>query len=165
MTKLNRPPGLIAYESWTNIERGRAGQPPLRRMLRPKTLALLALVTVFACGLGIALQNRSTGSITVLHDRNPMWTTLASGKIRNGYTLRITNKTGLPQSLTLVLQESDLTLTLLGPNPVPVEPGATVDVRAMVTGDAGQATSVTFEAREGDRAALAAKDRFASPPK
>jgi hypothetical protein len=71
----------------------------------------------------------------------------------------------LPQSLTLVLQESDLTLTLLGPNPVPVEPGATVDVRAMVTGDAGQATSVTFEAREGDRAALAAKDRFASPPK
>lgn len=165
MKRLSRPAGLIAYESWANIERGRAGQPPLRRVLRPKTLGLLALVVAFACGLGIAFQQRSTGSITVLHDRNPMWTTLASGKIRNGYTLRITNKTAVPRRLTITLDGSDLALMLVGTNPVPIEPGATVDIRAMVTGDAGQAAAVTFEAREEDRIVLAAKDRFASPPK
>ncbi|HEV2552990.1 MAG TPA: 4Fe-4S dicluster domain-containing protein [Bosea sp. (in: a-proteobacteria)] len=164
MTKLSRPSGLIAYESWANVERGRAGQPPLRRVLRPKTLGLLALVVAFACGLGIALQHRSTGSITVFHDRNPMWTTLSSGKIRNGYTLRITNKTGVLQRLTVTLQESDLALTLVGPSPLPIEPGVTIDVRAMVTGDVGQATAVTFEAREGGKVVLSATDRFASPP-
>lgn len=165
MTKLRRPLGLIAYESWENIERGRMGQPPRHRVLRAKTVGLLALVAAFGVALGVVLLYRTTASITVLHDRNPMWTTLSSGQIRNGYTLRITNKAGMPRLLTLVLHERDLALTMIGTNPVRLEPGATVDIRAMVTGNAARAGSVTFEAREGDGVLLAATDRFASPLK
>jgi polyferredoxin len=38
------------------------------------------------------LASRETLDISVLHDRSPLYVTLADGSIRNGYTLKILNK-------------------------------------------------------------------------
>ncbi len=40
MTALKRPRGLIDYESWNNIERGRRNEPRVIRLVRPKTVVL-----------------------------------------------------------------------------------------------------------------------------
>ena len=39
------------------------------------------------------LAFRATLDINVLHDRNPLFVTLSDGSIRNGYTVKILNKT------------------------------------------------------------------------
>jgi len=39
------------------------------------------------------LLTRTTVEVNVLHDRNPVFVTLADGSIRNGYTIRVLNKT------------------------------------------------------------------------
>ena len=54
-------------------------------------------VVLLILGIGAAvltgLAIRSTLDITVLHDRNPLFVTLSDGSIRNGYTIKILNKT------------------------------------------------------------------------
>ena len=42
MSKLGRPRGLIDYEGWNNIERGRREEAPISRLVRPKTIGLTA---------------------------------------------------------------------------------------------------------------------------
>jgi polyferredoxin len=41
-----------------------------------------------------ALATRSSMSVNVLHDRNPLYVQLSDGGVRNDYTLRILNKGG-----------------------------------------------------------------------
>ncbi|WP_293859662.1 cytochrome c oxidase accessory protein CcoG [uncultured Alsobacter sp.] len=164
MDKLDRPRGLIAYESWANIERGRAGVPGRLRVLRPKTLGLAAVVVVLTGGMGVALAHRSTGSLTALHDRNPTWVRLSDGAIRNGYTLRLLNRGARDQELTITIQDPRLTAKVVGQAHVIVDADSTVEVRATVTGPAEAGGPVTFEARDGEgRVVYVAKDTFMVP--
>ena len=43
------------------------------------------------------LARRTTTELTVLHDRDPLFVTLSSGSIRNGYTVKILNKAREPK--------------------------------------------------------------------
>ena len=49
----------------------------------------------------VALLNRTTLEINVLHDRNPPYVLLSDGGIRNGYTVKILNKLHQPREFTL----------------------------------------------------------------
>ena len=63
-------------------------------------------------------MNKSTLDLSVIHDRNPVFVLLSDGSIRNGYELKIINKTHEnkkfkltltnPQSATLRAQNFDL---------------------------------------------------------
>jgi polyferredoxin len=48
-----------------------------------------------------ALALRSFTGISVIHDRNPLYVTLADGSIRNGYTIRILNKRPIERTFTV----------------------------------------------------------------
>ena len=65
MTKLQRPRGLIDYESWNNIERGRASEARVVRLIRPKTIGLPRACMALAAGMALLFANRTTGSISV----------------------------------------------------------------------------------------------------
>lgn len=94
MKKLNRPRGLIDYEAWSNIERGRSNEPRMSRLVRPKTFALAATCVVLTSVMGHAFATRSTGALFVEHDRNPRFAMLAEGDIRNSYDIKIVNHSG-----------------------------------------------------------------------
>jgi cytochrome c oxidase accessory protein FixG len=93
MGKVDRPLGLIGYDTLQNIE-APAGAPrqPLR-LLRPRVLLYSGLIALVSSLMLWAWLARSTVEISVIPDRNPLFVVLSDGSIRNGYTLKILNKT------------------------------------------------------------------------
>jgi len=49
------------------------------------------------------VANRGRLEMNVLHDRNPLFVTLANGDIRNGYTLKILNMMPEPRTVRVTL--------------------------------------------------------------
>ncbi len=105
MDKVERPRGLIAFETERNRIAGIAGQPRLPyRLIRPRTIVYVALIALVGALMLATLATRATLDINVLHERNPIFVTLSDGSIRNGYTIKILNKTRAPRSFELVLE-------------------------------------------------------------
>ncbi|HEX2886458.1 cytochrome c oxidase accessory protein CcoG [Vineibacter terrae] len=93
MDRIDRPRGLI---DWTTLAADAAAarrEKPAYRIVRSRTLIYAALLVVVAAVMVTALALRSTVEVNVLRDRNPQFVTLADGSIRNGYTIKILNKT------------------------------------------------------------------------
>ncbi len=92
MEKLELPKGLIRYDTddglmSTNSETAKANY------LRPRTIAYSAILVLVAAVILTGLMNRSAIELHVLHDRNPLYVQLSDGTIRNGYDIKILNKT------------------------------------------------------------------------
>ena len=134
MGKLGRPRGLIDYGAWTNIERGRRGEPPQRRMVRPKTVALALSIVPLLPFMSVSLGLRGDARIVVIHDRNPIAVTLSDGRTRNGYAVRLYNKTGRERSFALAVSGlEDAEVEVMGGDArVTVAPGATYELRMLV---------------------------------
>ena len=79
-------------------DRRPAGQPKIR-WVRPRTIVYVVLLALVGLAMLISLSLRATVDINVLHDRNPLFVTLSDGSIRNGYTIKILNKTREARSL------------------------------------------------------------------
>jgi cytochrome c oxidase accessory protein FixG len=165
MSRLGRPRGLIDYESWRNIERGR-----LRlvlesfRLYRPGTLGPVAAIMALVILMGAVVGTRSLGGLFADHERTPLATRLSDGRIRNAYTLRITNKEAQPRQFTLHASGlgAELALGVIGPNPVIVEGNATADVRVTLSAPAGFEGEVAFRAeKQGSQNEIyIARDQF-----
>ncbi|PSC03781.1 cytochrome c oxidase accessory protein CcoG [Alsobacter soli] len=166
MTKLGRPTGLIAYESWRNIERGRSREPQARRVIRPKTVGLAAALVVLSGGMGAVLASRTMGGLTVLHDRNPVAVRLSGGAVRNGYMLRILNKEGRLRSFAVrIAGIAEAKAAVVGPEPVVVDGDSTAEVRVTVTAPAGSEGALRFSVVDRETgAAYAADDVFLPAP-
>jgi len=101
MSRVGRPRGLIDYDSVGNDRRRRDGAAARMQWLRPRTvLYFLGLCLVGAVMLFVLLT-RADLDINVLHDRNPLYTKLADGSIRNGFTFKILNKARQQRTLAL----------------------------------------------------------------
>jgi cytochrome c oxidase accessory protein FixG len=99
MVKVGRPAALIAYDSDAAVADRRAGAAPRYRLLRPRT-AYYALALAFVGGLTAwGLANRSPLDLHVLRDRNPTFVRMHDGAIRNGYTLKIANRSFQPMTV------------------------------------------------------------------
>jgi cytochrome c oxidase accessory protein FixG len=94
MSQIGRPTGLIAYDTDINAQRRQDGLPPVYRPIRARTLLYAAIIAAVGGIMLYALTTRSSLGINVLHDRNPLFTTLSDGSIRNDYTVRLLNKGG-----------------------------------------------------------------------
>jgi cytochrome c oxidase accessory protein FixG len=93
MDRIERPRGLI---DWTTLAADSAAakhQAPKYRLIRPRTIIYAALLGVVATVMLVALALRATVEVNVLRDRSPQFVTLSDGSIRNGYTVKILNKT------------------------------------------------------------------------
>mgnify|MGYP005634807185 FL=1 len=92
MNKIGRPEGLIAYDSLKNFERRKDGGKNIFRIIRPRTVIYSAILLIVSTVMLYALMNRSEIDVNILRDRNPLFVQLSNGDIRNGYTIKIMNK-------------------------------------------------------------------------
>ncbi len=92
MDKIDRPRGLIAYDTIDNLEAESKGKATSLHLLRPRLLLYAALIALVSLIMLVALWNRSVLEVNVLRDRNPLFVELSDGGIRNGYTIKILNK-------------------------------------------------------------------------
>lgn len=106
MTRIGRPQGLIAFDTERNRlahDEGRDSQPV--KLIRLRTLVYVAILAVVAAGFLATVAARSDLDVNVLHDRNPLFVKLSDGSIRNGYTLKILNKSRDARQFDLTVAE------------------------------------------------------------
>jgi len=123
MERTGRPKGLITWDTLTRQVSKKTGTPAPIRFIRPRTVIYVSALLIAITLLGVALVTRSTLGLSVQRDRAPLFVRLADGSLRNGYTLKIVNKSqtnsafdlstgGLPGAV-MAIAEGD-------PTPMPV---------------------------------------------
>jgi polyferredoxin len=141
MDKIGRPRGLIAYDTDVNIKRRMEGKEPFFKLVRLRTVLYSAIIVVAGGLMLYTLATREGEGISVIHDRNPMFTRLSDGSVRNGYTIRIVNKQLKKREFALGFNGLPATLiSLVGVPPredgelwIDVGPDQTREIRAVVT--------------------------------
>jgi cytochrome c oxidase accessory protein FixG len=124
MRKIDRPLGLIAYDTIAGQEAAAKGDTAPLRILRARTLLYAGLIALVGGIMLVALLNRTTLEVNVLHDRNPPYVLLSDGSVRNGYTVKILNKLHEPRQFSLATRGlAQATLTVVG-----LDAGATIQV-------------------------------------
>lgn len=98
----------------------------LREMLRLRTIIYFAAWAAIGVGLLVALGARDRLEVNVQHDRNPVFTVLSDGSIRNGYTVKILNMVAEPRTITLTLD--GLPGGLMSINGIDGEPARSFDI-------------------------------------
>jgi cytochrome c oxidase accessory protein FixG len=141
MAKIGRPARLIAYDTDLNIKRRQDGEIPQVRIVRMRTILYAAVIAVVAAVMLYALATRQSEGISVIHDRNPVFVRLSDGELRNGFTVRILNKSLERRSFVLTVDGlPDLDLKVVGDAVttgrmavVSVGPDQTFELRALVS--------------------------------
>lgn len=180
MVKVDRPKGLIAYDTVQNIERRRAGETPHYRFIRARTL-FYGLLFVAIAGLMVSsLMMRPSLEVNVLRDRAPLFVPLSDGHVRNAYTIKVLNKAPITREFEVHIEgikgghlvandlpvKHDRFVLRAGPdrvaqarvfvtaNPHDQHHGTTkvmVEVRALNNNEEARSKSVFISARHEDR--------------
>lgn len=104
MDKVGLPRGLIAYDSWENVARKSRGEAGGLRLLRPRTILYAALFAAVGLAMAGALLTRTSLVLDAMRDRSPPYVKLASGAVRNGYTVRLINKSARARDVVLRME-------------------------------------------------------------
>jgi cytochrome c oxidase accessory protein FixG len=156
MVKIDRPTGLIGYDTDFAVSERAAGRKARYSFLRPRTIFYGVALVLVAVILAWGLATRRVVDLDVLRDRNPTFVRLHDGSIRDGYMLKVDNRgldrlvfkvslKGLPQSRMKTPGRPDTSgdLTLV------VEPDQVASMRILVTAPpealSGPAVPVTFQ--------------------
>ncbi|MGC2857013.1 cytochrome c oxidase accessory protein CcoG [Novispirillum sp. DQ9] len=126
MDRFNLPRDLITYDSVANQVARAKKTPTQYRLARGRTIAYAGIMVVVAAVMAFGLITRARVDVSVLHERSPLFVTLADGGIRNGYTFKILNM--LPQEQTYRVSVQGVegaTMTVVG---FQEEPVATTDL-------------------------------------
>ena len=118
MDKVGLPRHLIAYDTESRSEQRAKGETPDPfHIFRWRTLFYAIILSLVGGAMMYALLNRNLLDLTVLHDRNPLFVQLSNGNIRNGYDLKIANKSHEHKTYTLTvsgIKNSEITLNTAG---------------------------------------------------
>jgi len=143
MVRVGRPKGLIAYDT-ESAEADRArGCKPKYQFIRSRTIYYGVTLSIVLALMGWGLTHRSSIVLEALRDRNPTFVRLHDGSIRNGYTLKVDNRSFEPRSFSLSLAGLDGaqmktpgSAPTKGAIPLIVEPNQVRAVRILVTAPA-----------------------------
>jgi cytochrome c oxidase accessory protein FixG len=174
MAKTGRPVRLIAYDTDVNIHRRQENKPAVYKLVRPRTAFYAAIIALVGGLMLYTLATRRSESVSVIHDRNPIFVRLADGAIRNAFTVRVLNKALETRVFELTVEGLpglDVTLvgdTVASDNPlIVVGPDQTRELRALITTHTAlhaESMSLTFtitDAKDGSKAS--ALDHFRGP--
>ncbi len=92
MKRVDRPTGLIGYDTDTNVAKRAKGEKSTYNLLRPRVIVYAVLIVAVSLIMFVGLISRTTFDINILKDRSPPYVELSNGDIRNGYTLKLINK-------------------------------------------------------------------------
>ncbi|MCB1784265.1 MAG: cytochrome c oxidase accessory protein CcoG [Alphaproteobacteria bacterium] len=119
MDKVGLPRGLVRYDTERHMKALVKGGKERFRILRPRTFYYGGLLALVGGIMLYGLLTRAPLELHVLHDRNPLFVRLSSGEIRNGYELKILNKTH---------EDHNFTITVSGLNDAKLEVRAPGDI-------------------------------------
>ena len=112
MEKLDRPTGLIRYES-LDVLNGKESRSLLRR---PRVWAYGAVLVLALSGIAYGLSSLEAIEIKVIHSRQPMFVLQSDGSIQNKYTVKVLNK---------MTEDVDVRVTARGPKGLEIIGGET----------------------------------------
>jgi polyferredoxin len=104
MDKMGTAPWLITWDTLARQKARAAGKPEKLHLLRARTMIYVGAFALCLGTLTYGLVTRPTTTLSAIHDRAPVYVRLRDGSIRNGYTLKLANKTQAPAAYTLRVQ-------------------------------------------------------------
>ena len=104
MAKIGRPQKLIAYDTFRSLELEAKGGGLQLRLIRPRTMLYAALLSIAGVVTLLGSLNRTMLSLNAVADRNPFFTVLSDGSVRNTFTVRILNKLYSTHTFTLGIE-------------------------------------------------------------
>ena len=104
MVKTGQPKWLVTWDTLAGQKARAEGRHEPYRPLRPRTFIYLGAMVVALVVMGTALATRARIDLAVQHDRAPLFVRVRDGDIRNGYTVKISNKTQAPATFELTLR-------------------------------------------------------------
>lgn len=99
MRKVGRPSGLIAYDTVSAVNQRVSGQKAEYKLLRTRTVLYAILIAAISALMLWGYSAKATYEFSVLKDRSPPFIRLSDGRIRNGYTLKLVNKSTSAQAV------------------------------------------------------------------
>jgi len=103
MDKIGSPRGLVRYASAKEM-RGIHQDPLLKR---PRVLVYAAILLACFSGIIYGLATISAVDWHVLHQRQPLYTMMSDGSVRNKYTFKILNKTKEDMTVKIIIEGVD----------------------------------------------------------
>jgi cytochrome c oxidase accessory protein FixG len=134
MEKIGLPKGLIRYDTMAHM----LDPKPEKKfkILKPRSFYYVAILTLI-CGVMIrSLLYKPTLEISAIPDRNPIFVRLSDGSIRNGYSIKIANKTHEKKTFVLkILQPPEASAKALSDdlNSLVVDSGEVGNFKVFVT--------------------------------
>jgi len=101
MARVERPAGLIAFDTDAAVAARACGKTPTYHLARPRTLYYAVALSVVSGIMLWGLLQRSPLVAEALRDRAPMFVRLHDGSIRDGYTLKIANRAYEPKDVQI----------------------------------------------------------------
>jgi cytochrome c oxidase accessory protein FixG len=139
MDKVDKPHGLIAYDTYRSIQSEKKGGGLKLRLLRPRTMLYAGLISFIGVIMLFALASKTVLELNVIAERNPLYVLLSDGSIRNTYTVKILNKRYKPHTFKLAIRGLEgAKMRVLGHESeaepqITVEPDDLREIRAYVT--------------------------------
>ena len=124
MARVGKPPGLIRYSSQAAL----AGEKV--RRLRPRVVLYPAAFAIMFGGFLYTLGTKAPADITVLRGLGEPYVIEPDGRVANQLRVKVTNRTGAPQTYAIRVDGVDPGSVVAPDNPMTVGPGAT-DAMAM----------------------------------
>lgn len=101
MKQMNLPAGLIRYDTELNLK----DNNHKFKLLRPRTFLYLAILLIVGGLIFFNLATKMPFKVDVIANRNPMFVMLSNGDIRNGYDIKISNKSFENKSYKIEIAE------------------------------------------------------------
>ena len=134
MEKVGLPKGLIRYDTINHL----IDPKPEKKfkIFKFRTFFYSAILLIVGGLMLNSLLTKSTLEIAAIPDRNPLFVKLSNGSIRNGYTIKISNKTSETKSFSLMIKspkEALLRMQNYDINNLEVKSGEVKSFKAFVT--------------------------------
>lgn len=143
MDSINRPRGLIRYDSEENIATNR------KKIFTTRVAAysgvLLLLVTLF----GFLLASRTDVEAIVLRMPGQLYQEVDENTLSNAYNFKMINKTNEQIDLSIKLLNPEGEIKITGRNPIEVKPGSFAEGALLIYLDRDQVTSRKTEVKLG----------------
>ncbi len=104
MLKVGRPKGLIAYDTDAAVAARACGKKPVYRPIRPRTIYYAVALTSVSGLMLWGLTHRAEAYLNAIRDRNPVFVRMKDGSIRDGFTLKVSNRTLTPQTFMVSVE-------------------------------------------------------------
>ena len=115
MRRIGRPTGLISYDTDKAVAARAQGEKPHYALIRTRTLLYATLMALIGSLMMWAYFSKSSYEFNVLKDRSPPFIRLSDGRVRNGYTLKLVNKSTSAQVVSVSVDGAeDLEFEIIG---------------------------------------------------